>query len=162
MLERNVMVKQLCAVMIIFVAISTISLGQTRGRTTRQNIPKQKSAPVPDELNQLERQWHTALEKADLAMLDRLLAKEWFITNGSGTLISKSEVLEALRSGEIKFTSTVPSEIKVHVYNQAAVVTKRSTDQTMYGSNAGGGRYQMTDMFVRIDGRWQCVATHAS
>jgi hypothetical protein len=41
-------------------------------------------------------------------------------------------------------------------------VTKRSTDQTVYGSSPGGGRYQMTDMFVKLDGRWQCIATHAS
>jgi hypothetical protein len=58
--------------------------------------------------------------------------------------------------------STVPSEIKVRAYDEAAVVTKRSTDQTMYGNNAGGGRYQMTDMFVKLKGRWQCIATHAS
>ena len=58
--------------------------------------------------------------------------------------------------------STVPSEIKVRAYDEAAVVTKRSTDQTMYGNNAGGGRYQMTDMFVKLKGRWQCIATRAS
>jgi hypothetical protein len=123
---------------------------------------EQKADRATAELTQIEREWHQALEKNDIAALDRLLAPKWFITNGSGNIIGKSELLAALRAGEIKFVSTVPSDIQVHVYNQAAVVTKRSTDQTMYGSNTGGGRYQMTDMFVKLEGRWQCVATHAS
>ncbi len=109
-----------------------------------------------------ERQWHKALEKNDIATIDNILAKEWIITNGSGIIISKSVVLEDLRSGSTKFVSTVPSEITVHLYKDAAVVTKISTDQTKYGDNPGGGRYQMTDLFVKIDGRWQCVATHSS
>jgi len=70
--------------------------------------------------------------------------------------------MQGLRTGEIRFVSTVPSQIIVHVYGDAAVVTKRSTDKTQYGQTPGGGTYQMTDMFVKINGRWQCVATQAS
>ena len=157
------MIKQVCGAMVIIIVIVTPLFGQTPYRRTSRNLHStQKSTTTTAELTQIERQWHQALEKADLAVLDRLLASDWFITNGSGMIITKSELLDALRAGEIKFVSTVPSEIKVHAYNAAAVVTKRSTDQTMYGSNAGGGRYQMTDMFVKLEGRWQCIATHAS
>jgi hypothetical protein len=157
------MIKQLCGAMVIIIVTAITLLAQTPyGRTNRNLHSTQKSTATTAELTQIERQWHQALEKADLTALDRLLASDWFITNGNGMIITKSELLDALRAGEIKFVSTVPSEIKVHAYDEAAVVTKRSTDQTMYGNNAGGGRYQMTDMFVKLEGRWQCVATHAS
>ena len=157
------MLKRIGVATVIVLAAATVLLGQTMNRGAgRPHRPRPKRAEAADELTRLEEQWHKALEKADVAALDRLLAPEWFITNGSGAIIPKSELMGALRSGEIKFVSTVPTEIKVHVYNQAAVVTKRSTDQTMYGSAPGGGRYQMTDMFVKLGGRWQCIATHAS
>jgi len=126
------------------------------------NGQNQKQTPVTDDLIAIELEWHKALEHADLGTLDRLLARDWFITNGSGFLIPRTELFEGLRKGEIRFVSTIPSQIAVHVYGDAAVVTKRSIDKTQYGESTGGGTYQMTDMFVRIDGRWQCVATHAS
>jgi hypothetical protein len=151
------MIKQIAVAIILIISIAPTPLGQTS-----RPEASGKLTLATAELTQIERQWHQALEKTDITTLNRLLAPDWFITNGSGNIISKSELLDALRTGEIKFVSTAPSEIQVHVYDQAAVVTKRSTDQTMYGSNRGGGRYQMTDMFVKLDGRWQCIATHAS
>jgi hypothetical protein len=157
------MTKRLCAAAVIVVAAATVLLGQAASRRAGRNLrPESPRAEAAEELTRIEAQWHKALEEADVATLDRLLAPDWFITNGSGNIIPKSELLAALRSGEIKFVSTVPSEIKVHAYDRAAVVTKRSTDQTMYGSSPGGGRYQMTDTFVKLDGRWRCVTTHAS
>ena len=157
------MTRRLCVAAVIIVATATMLQGQTANRGAgRGPRPKSPRTEAVEELTRIEAQWHKALEKADVATLDRLLAPDWFITNGSGNIIPKSELLAALHSGEIKFVSTVPSEIKVHVYDRAAVVTKRSTDQTMYGSSPGGGRYQLTDTFVKLDGRWRCVATHAS
>jgi predicted small secreted protein len=157
------MVKRICVAAVLVFAAATVLAGQTTSRGAgRAHRPRPRRADAAGELTRIEAQWHKALEKADVAALDSLLAPGWFITNGSGAIIPKSELLGALRSGEIKFVSTVPTEIKVHVYSQAAVVTKRSTDQTLYGSSPGGGRYQMTDMFVKLDGRWQCIATHAS
>jgi Domain of unknown function (DUF4440) len=157
------MIKQVCATIVLVAVTASTLLGQTPHRgASRSGHRKQQSDPATAELTRIEREWHQALERNDLPALDRLLAPDWFITNGSGMIITKSELLAALRTGEVKFVSTVPSEIKVHAYHRAAVVTKRSTDQTMYGSSPGGGRYQMTDMFVRLGGRWQCIATHAS
>ena len=147
--------KLFCAIML------PLTVAVVLGLAARVQARKSNAANV-DELKQLELKWHHALETGDIAALDRLLAPGWFITNGSGHIIPKSELLEALRSAEIKFVSTVPTDIDVHLYGHAAVVTKRSTDKTMYGSTPGGGKYQMTDMFVKQDGRWQCVATHAS
>jgi hypothetical protein len=138
-----------------------LTVAAALGLAVRAQVRKSNAANV-DELKQLELKWHHALEAGDIAALDRLLAPGWFITNGSGHIIPKSELLEGLRSGEIKFVSTIPTEIDVHLYEHAAVITKRSTDKTMYGSTPGGGKYQMTDMFVKQDRRWQCIATHAS
>jgi uncharacterized protein DUF4440 len=149
-------------VVLVIAAGTALSAQSENHETTLDHSAKRSTDRVTAQLIGLETGWHKALEKSDVATLDRLLAPGWFITNGSGAIIPKPELLQSLRSGEIRFVSTVPTDIRVHPYKDAAVVTKVSTDQTMYGSNPGGGKYQMTDMFVRLAGRWQCVATHAS
>jgi len=147
---------------IVVIAVVPISAQVTSARGPRHASQTRVSSRGADELTKVEFQWHRALEQNDTQTLDRLLARDWFITNGSGLIIPKSELMQGLRSGEIRFVSTTPTDITVHVYGEAAVVTKRSTDTTLYGATPGGGTYQMTDMFVKLDGRWQCVATHAS
>ena len=84
------------------------------------------------ELVRLEQEWHKALERADIAWLDQLLSDDWVITNGSGVLIFKGDVLKDLQSGATRFESSVPSSITVRLHGNAAVVTKISTDKTSY------------------------------
>src|SRR5215471_6186123 len=93
------------AITLIGVAASTL-LAQTPPRGTRRYESEPKANRATAQLTQIERAWHLALEKNDIATLDRLLAPKWFITNGSGNIIGKSELLDALRAGEIKFVST--------------------------------------------------------
>jgi hypothetical protein len=162
LLKETVMINQIrTATLLAFIAVVPIlaaTLAGTKGHAKQTSTPTR----VADELKSLELEWHRALERTDTATLEHLLARDWFITNGSGQMIPKAELMQGLRSGDIRFVSTTPTEITVHVYGDAAVVTKRSTDITMYGTTPGGGTYQMTDMFVKVDDHWQCVATHAS
>lgn len=119
-------------------------------------------AKVRHEISAIEEQWHKALERADVDWLDRLLSDDWTITNGSGQMISKSELLSDLRNGGIRYESSIPSEIAIRLHGNTAVVTKISTDKTSYSGQPGGGRAQMTDVFAKEHGQWHCIASHAS
>jgi hypothetical protein len=48
--------------------------------------------------------------------------------------------------------------MQVRVYGDAAVVVGR----TAWQSAVGKGQYRYTDMYIRRDGRWICVASQAT
>jgi len=143
--------------LIVLVAFCTLLpvYGQNR-------IPTVGDAKVRNEISSIEEQWHKALERADVDWLERLLSDDWTITNGSGQMISKGELLRDLRNGGIRFESSIPSEIEIRLHGNTAVVTKVSTDKTSYSGQLGGGRARMTDVFAKEHGQWRCIASHAS
>jgi len=125
-------------------------------------VPTVGDAKVRHEILTIEEQWHKALERTDVDWLDRLLSDDWTITNGSGQMISKGELLKDLRNGGIRYESSTPSEIEIRLHGNTAVVTKVSTDKTSYSGQPGGGQARMTDVFAKEHGQWHCIASHAS
>ena len=138
---------------------------------------QQKSGSAEQELIKLELDWANALVRADVVLLDRIIADEWVFTDPDGVIWTKAEVLALLKSGQDKVSSMVVDEMKALIYGDAAVVTGRNaTKETLKGKDISG-HYRFTDTWIKKPGpqgqmpggvtvvgtpRWQCVATHAS
>ena len=120
------------------------------------------SQRVEQELIKLENDWNNAWVKADVKFLDQTLAADYILTDSNGILTPKAELLARLKSGEMIFTSAVSENLKVSVYGDAAVVRGLNTEKSQNKGKDTSGKYQWTDTWVKIAGRWQCVATHAS
>ena len=119
-----------------------------------------KSASVEKELIKLENDWNNAAVKRDVAALSRILADDWtLIDPGDGTIVTKTQSLADLKSGEDVVTSAVGDEWKVRVYGDAAVVLSRETDKEQYKGKDVSGQYRFTDTWIKKAGRWQCVAS---
>jgi len=54
---------------------------------------------VESEIRAMEKRWNDARVKADVAALDRMLAADWTVTHGDGTINTKAEYLADLKSG---------------------------------------------------------------
>jgi ketosteroid isomerase-like protein len=121
-----------------------------------------QTATTEQELLKLEQDWSNADLKGDVAVLDRILAEDWRITDNDGAIRIKAQTLAAFKSGEIKISSMVSDDMKVRVYGDAAVVTGRDTVKGMWLGKDISGQERWTDTWIRRDGRWQCVATHSS
>jgi ketosteroid isomerase-like protein len=52
-------------------------------------------------------------------------------------------------------------DMRVRICGNAAVVTGRNVLQASLKGKDTSGPYRFTDVFVKRDGRWQCVATQA-
>ena len=121
-----------------------------------------KSGSVEQEIIKLENGWNDATVKSDVSFLGQILAEDYTLTQPDGTIVTKAQLLAGLKSGEQVMTFVEASDIKVRVYGDAAVGMGLNTEK---GQNKGmdvSGQYQWTDTWVKIAGRWQCVATHAS
>jgi len=117
---------------------------------------------VEQELITLEQQWGDALVKPDLAFLDRILAEDYLFTSPEGEVLTKAQMVAGLKSGEDVVSSVVNLDMKVRVYEDAAVVTGHSIYRETIKGKDISGEYRWTDTWIKKGGRWQCVADHAS
>ena len=115
---------------------------------------------VKGELIKLENDWATAWQKRDTAFLQKLFADEYISTDPEGATWTKAQ--DIVNTEKTRVESILLADLKVHVYDNAAVVTAGSTIKGTFDGKDISGTYRGTDMFVRRDGRWQVVATRVT
>ena len=74
----------------------------------------------------------------------------------------KQGVLAVLKSGELKMTSIKLSDMQVHVYGYAAVVTGNAAQAGNFSGESITAAIIFTDTFVKRNGKWRAVASHRS
>jgi len=111
------------------------------------------------QLKQLVQTWDAAFVKGDTATLDRLLAAEFAFVGGP----KKAEYLASFKTRPADAVqSAVSTDIQVQVYGDTAVLVGLDT---ISGQNKGQSqvtRWLYMDVWVKRDGRWQCVKTYSS
>ncbi len=115
-----------------------------------------------EELIRLAHVWLEAELKQDAATVARLWADDLTYSTSSGMVESKSEALAAIRSGSLTITHSAYDSLDARVYGDMGVTTGITTQKARYKDQDISGKYRFTDTWVKRDGRWQCVATHAS
>lgn len=128
--------------------------------TAEGQVTKDKAqAGLEEHLKGLVRQWDEAIVKRDAATLDRLLADEFEFVGG----VKKAAYLNSIKTQAADaMTSAVSSKLEVLIYGDTAVVTGLDTISGMNKGQAYTAKWLYTDVWVKRDGRWQCVRTHAS
>ena len=114
------------------------------------------------DLIKLENDWGNAWAKGDGKFLEQLYATEYLWTGADGTLFNKVDGIKDDTSPEYTEKSFKLSDLKVHIYGEAAVVTGRNDVTFKKGGKAEQLAVRFTDVFVKRDGRWQVVATQGT
>jgi len=144
------------------VAVALLTPLLLSGQAQPQKTAPAKYSKVEQQLINLTEACNDANIKVDLAVLDRVIADDLTLTDDEGNVASKAQWIEDLKSGNLKFTSSANDDYKVRVYGKAAVVTYRWTCKGQYKDKDISGQFRETDTWVKLDGRWQCVAVHTS
>ncbi len=114
------------------------------------------------EVRQMERQFNEARARADTATLDRLLADGWTITHGDGTIDTKAQYLADLKTGVRKFDYVKEDQNSVRLYGDTAVVSGLTESKVQYKGQSSGGLLRFTRVYVKRDGRWLMIVSHAT
>ena len=128
------------------------------------DLPVADALPAGEEeqaLMQIERDWGEALVKKDMTALDKMLATE-FQANYVGLVGNKKQFLSVLKSETSRTESAVASDMKAIVFGDRAIVNGLTTEKSITAGKDTSGQYRWTDVFVKRDGRWQCVTGYAS
>jgi ketosteroid isomerase-like protein len=120
-----------------------------------------KSADA-DKIIALEKKWTEAYKVRDVSMLASLLAEDFVITVEDGSTYGKSGYISHTADSTVHVETASLSDLKVRMHGNTAVVTGAYHEK----GDSKGKRYEykdrLTDTWMKIDGRWQVVASHYS
>ena len=120
------------------------------------------SASDERELKQLVKDLNRAVLKADVAFLEGVLHQDYVHQDWRGTAESRSQYLENRKTGRPAYEVLEWNEIKVRLYGDTAIVTGHSTAKGKDQQGAFDNQRRFTLVFLRRDGRWQLVRSHAT
>jgi ketosteroid isomerase-like protein len=148
-MNRTITMKRVVC-LVVFIASGSFGRAQTRSTTEL-------------EIRAMEQLWNASRVKADVAALERILAPDWTVTHGDGTINTKSEYLADLKSGARRFSGDVKEDqLTVRVYGDTAVVSGLSDSSVTYNGKPSGGALRFTRVYVKRDGRWVMIVSHAT
>jgi len=110
----------------------------------------------------LEKGWDAALRSRDVAFIKGVLADEFLATRAEGVRADKAKELKDAEEFDQQIDSSTLDEFVVKVYRDTAVVW---FTQHLVGPKNGQPvtvTFRYTDVWLQRDGRWQCLASHAS
>ena len=113
------------------------------------------------DLERLEQQLAARWKAGDCAGWSAMLAPEWSVIHITGQVIGKTEALDLCKAPRQPNDEMRVDGLTVRTYGDAAVVTGRTTVNTG-GAKPSTLALRFTDVFVRRDGQWQVVASHAT
>jgi len=109
-----------------------------------------------------EQQRFDAMVKRDVAALDTLLDEDLSFANADGGMLSKEDLIEAIRSKRLVFESIEPSDVHVRVYGSSAIATGLSQMRLRSATGVSSFRIRFTETYVRDGGRWVLAAWQAA
>ena len=109
-----------------------------------------------------ERQWNDSRVKADVATLGRLLADDWTVVHGDGTINTKAEYLADLKSGARTLAFVKQDNFSVRIDGDTAVAAGLSDSEGTYKGRPSGGALRFTRVYLKRNGRWLMIVSHAT
>ncbi len=115
------------------------------------------------EIDQLEDEFRDALITSNTKVMASLLANDYVGITPWGTLQSRDETLQGMRSEQVRFTLLNITDRKVRFYGTTAVVTSLADVQAVTPEGKLTGSYRYTRVYVRdAQGTFKIVSFEAS
>jgi len=115
-------------------------------------------ANLKEEVLKVEEGRNQALQKGDVAALDRLYSDDVVYTNATGAYLTKAQHLADLKARTLNFKSFNHSDVQVRVHGNTGVVSGVSTSAVDYKGTVSSNPRRFLNVYVKEDGRWLCVA----
>jgi ketosteroid isomerase-like protein len=113
-----------------------------------------------EELLKIENGFTDAIVKNDPEAIGRLVADDWIIIDPDGGIVERTRFFEVIKSGALTHDMMESEDLRVRVYGDSAVVTAVTRTKGKFMGQEFSTQERATDVFVKRDGRWQCVLTH--
>jgi len=123
-----------------------------------QNGPVSKQSPEA-----VEQAFFTALVEADVAALGQILADDFLLIDVmTGSEVTKSALLDVLRSGHVLFDQIERVEYLVRLYGTTAVITGRTEMHGRFDMQPFQASSRYTHVFVDDGVQWRMVSAQGT
>ncbi len=145
------------ALLLVVVVFAALALGQTA--TASQQATSDKDAA---QLKEIEQKWFDAMSHGDITYLEGITAPDFTYTGPTGEIMSRTQLTDSIKTSKLKVESGNVGDLNVRFYGSAAVVTGTYTQKGTQDGKPFTETGRFTDTFIKQDGKWLAVATHAS
>jgi ketosteroid isomerase-like protein len=129
------------------------------GEETKEEKPDES---VLKAIAERENQYTDGLLHRNIEKLASVFADTYVNTSPSGQLRNKAEFLEALMADTSRISEIKESEKQTQLYGDTAVVTVKFVVQGTDQGETFEFKGRATDIWVKIQEQWFCVAVHSS
>jgi ketosteroid isomerase-like protein len=130
--------------------------------TSLMPLAAQTKSDAASNVRALEIKWTEAYKQRRIDLLSSLLAEDFVITIEDGSTFSKAGYITHSADTSVRVELAELSDLKVRLHGSTAVVTGAYHEK----GDSGGKRYvyhdRLTDIWMKIGGKWQVVASHYS
>jgi ketosteroid isomerase-like protein len=116
------------------------------------------AAKAADTVKELDAKRFQAQTRNDFDALGTLLADDLVYTHSSAAVDGKTTFIGTLRTGKTKYESIEPSDVKVRVYGNTAIVNGTAKLSVTTDGKTNNFSLRYTDVWVMRDNKWQMVS----
>lgn len=113
-------------------------------------------------VEELESEFIAACLRADIEKLDLILADSFIFTDPNGVILTKSEWLADMKSGEFIFESLTMNALVVHVSKHIASAKAELNMKAKSKKGDYHGIYSAMDIYENREGKWQIILSTAN
>jgi ketosteroid isomerase-like protein len=124
--------------------------------------PQSSTAEIEKEVLHVEEERDQALQKRDVATLDRIYADELVFINTRGQLFTKAQRLADIGSGKVEYFAYKQGDYSFKVYGNTVVMTGRTSSVVKFQGRLNQIPRQFTNVYIKTDGQWRLVAHQAT
>ena len=138
------------------ILISSLLLASVSCSSSKQAaVNNQSVAQAEQELRQLERSLIAAIQRKDSEKLDRIWADEYLGTAPDGRVVTKADLISAVKGGAIALESLEVDDLRLRLFGDVAVMTGHARVKANVDNEDYSGSYRGTGIFIKRQGHWE-------
>ena len=108
----------------------------------------------PAAIQALDTQYQAAVEKSDVAAMDRLLAEDFVLVSSKGAVYHKADLLAQARDPKLKYVHQSDTQQTVRFWGDTAVITAFLWIQGVYGEDKMDYKLWFSDVYACTPKGW--------
>ncbi len=136
--------------------------GACLGPIYGQEEKKAASTGTADAIKQWEHDFTDAAKAGDVDKLSAMLADDWVGLGSDGAQMTKKQLLDSVKNGEVKIESMEFGPMHVKVIGSVAVVQGSDTEKSSLKGKDTSGKWVWMDVLEKRDGKWQSVRSQSA
>lgn len=138
---------------------STKESGATSGKgMTAVEQTGKGGGKIEEQIETLEAEFVQAELKGDASALEKFYADDATIIHSTGTLSTKAQEIENLKSGALKYDVIEVRDRKIRVYGDTAVVNAEASVKGIIDGKPFSVNIRATRMWVKQNGGWKVIS----